>query len=328
MRRNATKINEFKQFLGRQEFAKWCDQLLAQALYNIRPERHGDLSRWQAAVDNLPALSTDYKIYDGSRISIGEVSEILPADKQQLKKSLMELHPWRKGPYELFGLHVDSEWRSDWKWDRLAAHLPDMNGQNVLDVGCGNGYHCWRMLGCGANYVLGIDPSVKFLIQHQAINQYARETRFDFLPLASEHLPEDLAYFDTVFSMGVIYHRRTPQNHLAELHNAMVTGGTLILETLIVDEAANGLLKPASRYAQMSNVWFIPTVSKLTEELAKAKFINIRCVDINETSMNEQRSTDWMKFYSLKNYLNATNPAITIEGYPRPKRAILIANRA
>lgn len=327
MRGVATKIDDFGQFVGRQDFAKWHDQLLEQALYNIRPERHGDLPRWQAALDNLPTLPTTHKIYDVSRVSIGKASEIRSTDKRQLNDSLMELHPWRKGPYELFGLHIDSEWRSDWKWDRLAAHLPNLIGQNVLDVGCGNGYHCWRMLGCGASYVLGIDPSVKFLIQHHAINRYARETRFDLLPLASEHLPEDLAYFDTVFSMGVIYHRRRPQNHLTELSNAMVSGGNLVLETLIVDEAPNGLLVPESRYAQMANVWFIPTVSRLTEELAKADFINIRCVDINETSTNEQRSTDWMTFHSLENYLNPSDSAKTIEGYPRPKRAIFIANK-
>lgn len=328
MRSDAIKIDDFDQFIARQEFSKWRDQLLKQALYNIRPERHGDLPRWQAALDRLPALTTDRKSYDVSKISIGVATEISSALKIQLKASLMELHPWRKGPYQLFGLHIDSEWRSDWKWDRLAKHLPDITGHNVLDVGCGNGYHCWRMLGFGANYVLGIDPSIKFLIQHHAINRYARETQFDFLPLASEHLPEDLAYFDTVFSMGVIYHRRTPQNHLAELRNAMVAKGTLVLETLIVDEAPNGLLVPASRYAQMNNVWFIPTVSKLIEELAKADFINIRCVDINETSMSEQRSTSWMTFHSLENFLNPNDPTKTLEGYPRPKRAIVIANKS
>jgi tRNA (mo5U34)-methyltransferase len=327
MRYSAIKIDDFDQFVGRQEFSKWHDQLLKQALFNIRPERHGDLPCWQAALDKLPTLTTEHKSYDASRISIGKTSEISSAETQQLKKSLLGLHPWRKGPYELFGLHIDSEWRSDWKWDRLIDQLPDMNGQNVLDVGCGNGYHCWRSLGSGANYVLGIDPSTKFLIQHHAINRYARETRFDFLPLASEHLPEDLAYFDTVFSMGVIYHRRNPQTHLAELRNAMVANGTLVLETLIVDEAPNGLLVPESRYAQMNNVWFIPTVPKLIEELATAEFINIRCVDTNETSISEQRSTDWMTFHSLKNYLNPADLTKTLEGYPRPKRAIVIANK-
>ena len=318
----------FEQFLACKQFAKWRDQMLKQALHNIRPERHGDLPRWQAALDALPPIVTKHKNYNASKISIGVASEISKADKQQLKNSLMVLHPWRKGPYELFGLHINTEWRSERKWDRLAPHLPDLNEQNVLDVGCGNGYHCWRMLGSGANYVMGIDPSVKFLLQHQAINRYAQESRFDFLPLASEHLPNDFTYFDTVFSMGVLYHRRRPQAHLAELSNAMVSGGSLVLETLVVDEAPDGALVPEDRYAQMNNVWFIPTVSRLIEELTKANFSDIRCVNINETTLDEQRSTNWMTFHSLKNFLDPDDPSKTIEGYPRPKRAILIATKA
>ena len=317
----------FEQFLAREQFAQWRDQMLKQILYNIRPERHGDLPRWHAALDALPPLTTKHKSYSAGRVSIGEASEISKADTQQLKDSLMVLHPWRKGPYELFGLHIDTEWRSDWKWDRLAPHLPDLNNQKVLDVGCGNGYHCWRMLGSGASYVMGIDPSVKFLLQHEAINRYAQETRFDFLPLASEHLPEDLTYFDTVFSMGVLYHRRRPQRHLTELRNTIVSGGTLVVEALVVDEAPEGVLVPDERYAQMNNVWFIPTVSRLEDELSMANFDNIRCVDINETTVDEQRSTDWMTFHSLENFLDPDDHSKTIEGYPRPKRAIIIATK-
>ena len=118
--------------------------------------------------------------------------------------------PWRKGPFRFFGLEVDAEWRSDMKWDRLHPHLGTLDGEEVLDVGCGNGYFGWRMLDQGAAYVLGIDPSVRFLVQFLAVQAYLEDTRIDLLPLRSEDLPADMACFDTVFSMGVIYHRRNP----------------------------------------------------------------------------------------------------------------------
>ncbi len=60
--------------------------------------------------------------------------------------------PWRKGPFSLYGVNIDTEWRSDWKWDRVLPHLSPLKGRLVLDVGCGGGYHMWRMLGEGADF--------------------------------------------------------------------------------------------------------------------------------------------------------------------------------
>ncbi|MCF1540680.1 DUF1698 domain-containing protein, partial [Escherichia coli] len=76
--------------------------------------------------------------------------------------------------------------------------------------GCGNGYHMWRMLGEGAYQVMGIDPSELFLIQFEAVRKLmANDQRIHLVPLGIEQLPE-LQAFDTVFSMGVLYHRRSP----------------------------------------------------------------------------------------------------------------------
>ncbi len=77
----------------------------------------------------------------------------------------------------------------------------------------------------------------------------------------------------------------------------------------------------------MRNVWFIPSAKALEGWLAKCGFNNIRTVDINQTSTEEQRATDWMHFHSLTNYLNPHNPNLTIEGYPAPKRAVIVASQ-
>ena len=135
----------------------------------------------------------------------------------------------------MFGASIDTEWRSDWKWDRLKNHIEPLSGRKVLDIGCGSGYHCWRMRGAGAELVIGIDPTPLFIVQFFALQKYIQDHHVTVLPMGIEHLPEKLRFFDTVFSMGVLYHRRSPFDHLIELRDCLVSGGELILETLVID---------------------------------------------------------------------------------------------
>ena len=243
-----------------------------------------------------------------------------------LQATLMGLHPWRKGPFNLFGMHLNTEWRSDWKWDRVLPHLDSLENRLVLDVGCGNGYHCWRMLGAGAQRVVGIDPSVKFVFQFQAIKNFAgRDLPVDVLPLGIEHMPERLAAFDTVFSMGILYHRHSPMTHLRELKELLRPGGQLVLETLVIEGPEGMVLVPEGRYAKMPNVWFLPSPDTLISWMRKNGFKNPRMVDINTTSIQEQRSTDWMTFESLEDFLDPEDHSKTIEGHPAPVRAVFLA---
>lgn len=291
------------------------------------PKRHGDLPKWQGFLDALPTASPSKINLDSDTVTIGSSADLSASHAEQLDLALRNLSPWRKGPYQIFGTFIDTEWRSDWKWQRVAPHISNLSGRRVLDVGCGTGYHCWRMLGDGAEYVLGIDPSMRFQMQYNAIQKYARNTQFDFLPIGIEDMPHELPIFDTVFSMGVLYHRRNPINHLLELKELLSTGGELVLETLIVDDTEGGILTPRERYAQMRNVWSITTVAKTLELLREAGFSDARCVDQNITSLDEQRRTDWMTFHSLKEFLDPVDTTLTIEGYPAPKRGIFIARK-
>lgn len=318
---------KFKSFLDRQELRDWQDHFNEAITRRTDPKRHGDLNDWLTILDNLPAVKPSVIDLNRNRIKIGKSNDLSTTEKELLNKGLMGLAPWRKGPFELFGKHIDSEWRSDWKWRRLEPNISDLTNKSILDVGCGNGYHCWRMLGAGARYVMGIDPSMRFLIQHRAINFYANDERFDFIPIGLEDMPIDMPIFDTIFSMGVLYHRRNPINHLLELKNLMQKGGELVIETLIVDNIAGGIFQPKERYAQMRNVWSIMTIDKILSLLNEAGFKHARCVDQNTTSLEEQRRTDWMSFHSLENFLDPDDHSLTIEGYPAPKRGIFIAEK-
>ncbi|MDY7218173.1 tRNA 5-methoxyuridine(34)/uridine 5-oxyacetic acid(34) synthase CmoB [Denitrificimonas sp. JX-1] len=308
--------------LARTPLETWSRGLQQQfdALYATG---HGDLARWSAAVEAIPTLTPTF------RDTIKEFRIDGPCsatEREQLRSALQGLIPWRKGPFHVFDVHIDTEWRSDWKWDRVSPHL-DLNDKRILDVGCGNGYYMWRMLGAGAKTVIGIDPNWLFFCQFQAMLRFFDAPPVWHLPFALEDLPAKLEGFDTVFSMGVLYHRRSPIDHLLELKNCLINGGELVLETLVIEGDCNQVLVPKDRYAKMRNVWFLPSVDALELWLRRAGFKDIRCVDISHTTTSEQRTTDWMKYHSLIDFLDPQDPSKTVEGLPAPMRAVMVARK-
>ena len=305
----------------------WAGQLPSQIAKGLDIKRYGDLPRWQAALATLPSVIPSSIDLDRGCLRIGEAQDIDSALQQQIETALRELHPWRKGPYEVFGIHIDTEWRSDWKWERLNDHIQPLQGRRVLDVGCGNGYHCWRMYAEGAEQVIGIDPTPLFIMQFQAMKHFIGKAPVHVLPLGIDDVPPQLAAFDTVFSMGVLYHRRSPLDHILQLRDCLTPGGELVLETLVIEGDEDAVLMPEDRYARMGNVWFIPSVAMLEKWLRRCKLVDIKVADVTTTTLQEQRSTDWMTFQSLKDFLDPDDPSISIEGYPAPRRAVLTASK-
>ena len=314
------------QTLNSTNLAHWLDDLPAALERRLQDaQRHGDLPRWQASLAQLPGIQPG-SVDMSQGVRIGQAAELASDQQQQLLSGLQGLHPWRKGPFELFGVHIDTEWRSDWKWDRVSPHL-DLHNKRVLDVGCGNGYHMWRMWQAGASLVIGVDPNLLFLTQFEAVRRYLPDAPVWQLPFTLEELPEPSGGFDCVFSMGVLYHRRSPLDHLLQLKACLRSGGELVLETLVIEGDEQQCLIPEDRYAQMRNVWFLPSVAMLERFLRRCGYVDVRCVDLNRTSAEEQRSTEWMRFQSLADFLDPANPALTCEGYPAPLRATLVASR-
>lgn len=277
---------------------------------------HGDARRWRTALDEL-------EVPAGAHDLGGPVIRI-DAEHPDPQPHLEALRPWRKGPFELFGVFIDAEWRSDLKFARLARDL-DVRGKRIIDIGCGNFYYGWRLLGAGAREVVGVDPSILCAMQFQLVRAKLSKLPARYVPLPSQRLTPT-PRFDVVISMGVLYHRRSPLAHIAELAAWCAPGGQVALETLVVD-GGDVALRPAGRYARMRNVWCIPGLARLEGWLREGGFVDVALVDLSITTPDEQRTTHWMPFQSLSEALDPTDPHLTVEGYPAPRRALMLATR-
>ncbi len=284
----------------------WPDALRPVVESRLSGKSHGDFDRWHGVVSSLPdALE----------------------DAASLKGLLLELSPWRKGPFSLPGVDIDSEWRSDLKWNRVKDAIAPLAGRNVLDVGCGNGYYAFRMRRAGAQTVIGLDPTLLYVMQFLAVNQFERDPAIFVLPLRLEEAPDADGTFDTAFSMGVLYHQRSPIEHLRRLRSTLRAGGQLVLETLYVPGDESYACTPADRYARMRNVWLLPTIAELTTWLRRCGYRDLEVVDRTVTTTDEQRSTEWMPFESLSEALDTQDPSRTVEGWPAPRRVVVTATK-
>lgn len=304
----------------------WEDSLAASVRDKLEDGAHGDLPRWRATLEKLPPAGDHAAILDTAVVAVGPPS-FGPDLVATVRDQLLSLLPWRKGPFRVGDITIDAEWRSDLKWARVATAIAPLSDRLVLDVGCGNGYYALRMVGAGARAVVGIDPTLVHLAQFQAIRHWLPSIPVHVLPLRLNELPPAAACFDSVFSMGVLYHQREPREHLEQLRDTLRAGGELVLETLVLPGEQPEVRQPQDRYARMRNVWQLPTVPHLLQWLVLSGFRDPRLVDVSRTTCEEQRSTEWMPFESLAEALLPGDPLQTVEHWPAPRRALVIANR-
>jgi len=282
----------------------WPASIIPPIESRLTLSAHGDFERWRALVGSL----------DGVR-----------SDPKQLKQALLGLSPWRKGPFDIGGVNIDAEWRSDLKWARLADRIEPLDKRRVLDVGCGNGYYALRMREAGAASVIGIDPTLLYIMQFLAVNHFIEDASTFVLPLRLHELPLPARQFDSCFSMGVLYHQRAPIDHIRDLRDTLRPGGQLVLETLYLPGDERFASTPPDRYARMKNVWLLPTIPELTTWLDRSGLRGVEVVDTSVTTIDEQRSTEWMSFESLSDALDPDDDSLTVEGLPRPRRVLVIA---
>lgn len=311
--------------LGPNGLGKWREALEPVLPARLSDDAHGDMARWRQVLERLPRCNDPAAILDRPVVAAGP-ERFPPAERDRVKELLLQLSPWRKGPFLVGDILIDAEWRSNLKWARLADVISPLSNRLVLDVGCGNGYYALRMHGSGARSVFGIEPVLLYVVQHAAIRHFMPPLPVHVLPLRLHELPP-AGVFDTVFSMGVLYHQRAPLDHLDQLRQMLKAGGELVLETLILPGGEREAKTP-ERYARMKNVWQLPTQPLLREWLDDAGFVDARTIDISATTGLEQRRTEWMQFESLAEALDPENSSLTVEGWPAPRRTVVVCRKA
>lgn len=301
-------------------------KLLADKFAWVNQEKRGFL-RYRSLlhqVDHLRASSCDFST---DVVRIGTADDLSAEERQILHQVLQGLMPWRKGPFSVFGIEVDAEWRSERKWNRIIPELPDLTNKVIADIGCNNGYYMFRMADHQPAYVLGFEPYVQHYYTFTTLNTFADQDRLRVELLGIEHLPLFPEGFDVVFCLGILYHRPSPLDALRDLHTALKPGGTLFIESQAIPGGDPIALFPQTTYAKVPGTWFVPSAPCLHNWLARTGFRNIRLFHDHAMSSEEQRRTPWMTFESYEDFIDKDNPALTIEGYPAPRRVFFKAEK-
>jgi len=267
----------------------------------------------RSALASLPEVDTTAEL--GAIITLSSAQTV---DLDQLRSVAKMMMPWRKGPFDLFGLFIDTEWRSDIKYDLLRPHF-DLKGKRVADIGCNNGYYLFRMQEDAPAKLVGFDPSALYKSQFDLIDHFAKSSIVYEL-LGIEHLPFYEEKFDVIFCLGVLYHRSDPVDMLKSLYKGLDKQGEVILDTFMIDGDEEICLTPAGSYSKIPNIYFVPTVSALRNWCHRAGFKGFEVLEIMTTTSEEQRKTEWIEGQSLEDFLDSDDSSKTVEGYPAPKR--------
>lgn len=291
----------------------------------VREERQKWMT-WKNIAPLREALQKLHKIE--STVELGNTVKLTTketVDTAELERVARLMMPWRKGPFDLFGLFIDTEWRSDLKYNFLRPHF-NLRGKKVADIGCNNGYYMFRFLEDAPAKIVGFDPSALFQSQFDLINHYVKSDIVYEL-LGVEHLPYYEEKFDVIFCLGVLYHRSDPVAMLKALAQGLAEGGEIYLDTFIIDGDEPYALCPSESYSKITNVYFVPTLKALENWCIRAGFTSFEVLGSVLTTSEEQRKTDWIESQSLEDFLNPADSSKTIEGYPAPKRGYIRIKR-
>ncbi|NRA45754.1 MAG: tRNA 5-methoxyuridine(34)/uridine 5-oxyacetic acid(34) synthase CmoB [Oligoflexales bacterium] len=272
------------------------------------------------AIEGLPKFKSKHCKLDQDVVEVGAPEELQPSEKQLFDPALKAFIPWKKGPFRLFGTTIDSEWRSDLKWNRLHGNFTSLQGKRVADIGCHNGYFMFRMAAQNPELVIGFEPYAKHLINYQLIQQYAQVPNLAFELLGVEHIHFYPRFFDTVFCLGILYHHTDPVGLLRKIYESLRPGGELIIDCQGIPGGEPHALVPSGRYARARGIWFLPTLSCLSNWLRRTQFRDLQCFYGQALSSEEQRRTEWAPIDSLQEFLDPNDSSKTIEGYPAPWR--------
>ena len=285
-------------------------------LVALREER----KRWMGW-KNIAPLREIVDNLEESEVSVafGDVVKIEgDFDNEKIYRAAKGLMPWRKGPFEIGTTFIDTEWKSNIKYNLLRKHF-NLKDKRVADIGCNNGYYMFRMLEDAPKLLVGFDPSPLYKTQFDFINHFVKSDIVYEL-LGVEHVEFYEEKFDTIFCLGVLYHRSDPVAMLKQLYKGLDKEGEVILDTFYIDGEDEMALCPEGSYSKIPNIYFVPTIKALKNWCIRAGFKSFEVLETNVTDAGEQRKTEWIEGQSLEDFLDPEDKTKTVEGYPAPQR--------
>ena len=285
-------------------------------------------NRWHVNLSGLKESRGVSVDFSSDTVRFGVRREIPDDQYDLLGKTLNDLKFWRKGPFSYFDISVDAEWQSNIKWDRVIGLIdPDLENKTVCDIGCNNLYYMYRMLPRNPSLVIGIEPVAKYFFHYYMNDLFYHTPKIHFELMGIDDLGLFEKFFDVVFCMGILYHRRNPLLSLESMAASMKKGSLLVMETAGIPGGDPVCLFPEGRYMKAPGWWFLPTIPALKNMLARTGFGDIEIHGVFDSTTEEQRVTEWTTDESLAEFLDPVDPSKTVEGYPAAKRIYLTARK-
>ncbi|MGL5059506.1 MAG: tRNA 5-methoxyuridine(34)/uridine 5-oxyacetic acid(34) synthase CmoB [Microcoleus sp.] len=312
----------------------YCDRYHSSidrdAILALRQQRQSKLfeskvSQYRKAFESVRDIESNWFDFSDATVKIGKKEELSAEQHQRFYQALQTFCPWRKGPFELFGIAVDAEWRSDWKWARILPHIQPLNNRKVADIGCHNGYFMLRMVCDRPECVIGFEPVAKLFWNFQMMQNIVKQEILAFELLGVENIDLYPNFFDTIFCLGILHHHPDPIGLLGKMRQALAPKGEIVIDCQGIPGDLPVALTPLKRYIQARGMWFLPTQSCLENWMARAGFTQINCFFAEALSVGEQRRTAWANVNSLSEFLNPADSSLTVEGYPAPWRYYITA---
>ncbi len=312
------------------QWAAWLspqvDKIALSALRDCLNEKLLDRrwERWREGADAVVAVKADFLKVTAGTVCLGSHQALSDSDAAKIDYGLKAFLPWKKGPYSIFGREIDSEWRSDLKWDRIAPFLGSIEGQVIADIGCHNGYYMYRLRDLGAKCVLGFEPMPINFYNHQLLQNIYPVPEISLELFGVEHIDLFPESFDAILCMGILYHHTDPVGLLRKMRRALHPKGRIIIDCQGIAGADSLSLTPTGRYAGATGVWFLPTLTCLQNWIRRAGFSQQTVIYSAPLDSKEQRATPWAELKSLSDFLDKGDKSKTVEGHPAPWRHYLM----
>lgn len=143
------------------------------------------------------------------------------------------------------------------EWPQMKRLLGDLAGLDVLDLGCGYGWHCRYAAEQGAKRVLGVDASRAMLARAEAMND---SPRVRFVLAALEAFVPEAASFDAAISNLALHYVADLDAVYRKVYDALRPGGRFVMniehptftagvnQTFVLDEQGRALYWPVDGY--------------------------------------------------------------------------------